>query len=92
MYASVMLSTQDAEGVLSVPLQALSMGDTPSILVVGSDNTIEERKVVVGMRTASLAEIRSGLSEGDLVVVGDRSGLVPGTTVSPRVVDLSAEN
>lgn len=92
MYASVMLSTQDAEGVLSVPLQALSAGDTPSILVVGSDNTIEERKVVVGMRTASLAEIRSGLSEGDLVVVGDRSGLVPGATVSPRVVDMSAEN
>jgi RND family efflux transporter MFP subunit len=92
MYASVTLSTQDAEGVLAVPLQALLAGDTLSILVVGSDNIIEERKVVVGMRTASLAEIRSGLSEGDLVVVGDRSGLVPGVTVTPKVVDLSAEN
>lgn len=92
MYASVVLSTQDADGVLAVPLQALSAGDSPSVLVVGSDNTIEEKKVVVGMRTASLAEIRSGLSEGDLVVVGDRSGLVPGAIVSPKVVDLSAEN
>jgi RND family efflux transporter MFP subunit len=92
MYASVMLSTQDAKGVLAVPLQAVSVGDAPSILVVGSNNTIEERQVVVGMRTASLAEIRSGLSEGDLVVVGDRSGLEAGATVSPKVVDLSAEN
>jgi RND family efflux transporter MFP subunit len=92
MYASVTFSTQDAEGVLAVPLQALSFGESPSILVVGRDNTIEERKVAVGMRTASLAEIRSGLAQGDLVVVGDRSGLTPGVTVSPKMVDLSPDN
>jgi RND family efflux transporter MFP subunit len=90
MYASVTLSVQDAAGVLAVPLQALSSGDAPTVLVVRSDNTVEERAVVVGMRTASLAEIRSGLSEGDLVVVGDRSGLAPGTAVSPKLVDSSA--
>jgi multidrug efflux pump subunit AcrA (membrane-fusion protein) len=87
MYASVTLSVQDAEGVLAVPLQALSAGEAPTVLVVGKDDKIGERGVVVGMRTASLAEIRSGLSEGDLVVVGDRSGLDPGTVVSPKLVD-----
>jgi RND family efflux transporter MFP subunit len=90
MYASVTLSTQNADGVLAVPLQALSMGEAPSVLVVDSDNKIEERRVVVGMRTATSAEIRSGLSEGELVVVGDRSGLAPGTLVSPKIVDTSA--
>src|SRR5580658_9773412 len=79
MYASVTLSVQDADGVLAIPLQALSAGDAPTVLVVGKDNRVEAREVVVGMRTASLAEIRSGLSEGDLVVVGDRSGLDPGS-------------
>jgi RND family efflux transporter MFP subunit len=87
MYASVTLPIQGADGVLAVPLQALSSGDAPSILVVGKDSTIEERQVVVGMRTASLAEIRSGLADGDLVVVGDRSGLAPGRAVSPKLVD-----
>jgi len=86
MYASVTLPIQGADGVLAVPLQALSSGDAPSILVVGKDSTIEERQVV-GMRTASLAEIRSGLADGDLVVVGDRSGLAPGRAVSPKLVD-----
>jgi RND family efflux transporter MFP subunit len=90
MYASVTLSVQDADGVLAIPLQALSAGDAPTVLVVGKDNRVEARGVVVGMRTASLAEIRSGLSEGDLVVVGDRSGLDPGSVVSPKLVDTPA--
>jgi multidrug efflux pump subunit AcrA (membrane-fusion protein) len=92
MYASVVLITQDAKSVLGLPLQALSAGESPSVLVVDSDNRIEEKKVIVGMRTASVAEIKSGLSEGDLVVVGDRAGLVAGAAVTPKLVDLSAEN
>jgi len=51
---------------------------------------IEERRVSVGVRTASFAEVRSGLAEGDQVVVGDRSGLAPGTAVSPKTVDSPA--
>jgi RND family efflux transporter MFP subunit len=91
MYASVTLSTQEADGVLAVPLQALSVGDAPTVLVVGPGNAIEERKVVIGMRTSSLAEVRSGLSEGDLVVVGDRSGLAPGAAVTPKLVDTAGD-
>jgi RND family efflux transporter MFP subunit len=87
MYASVTLPLQEADGVLAVPLQALSTGDAPTVLVVGAGGAIEERRVSVGIRTASFAEVRSGLAEGDLVVVGDRSGLAPGTSVSPKTVD-----
>jgi RND family efflux transporter MFP subunit len=90
MYASVTLVVQEAEGVLAVPLQALSQSDSPTVLVVGANRTIEVRPVAVGMRTASLAEIRSGLHEGDLVVLGERSGLPPGTAVTPKLVDSSA--
>jgi RND family efflux transporter MFP subunit len=90
MYATVTLPTQISAGVLAVPLEAISTGDYPSVLVVSSDGTIEEKNVIVGMRTASLAEVRSGLSDGDLVVIGDRSGLAPGITVSPKLVDSPA--
>lgn len=86
MYASVTLSIQNADGVLAVPLGALSAGDLPSVLVIDGNDTVEARTVVVGMRTASLAEIKSGLSEGEFVVVGDRSGLTPGTAVSPKAI------
>ena len=90
MYASVKLTVQAADGVIAVPLQALSSDSSPSILVVTKDGNIGERKVSVGMRTASLAEIQSGLSEGDLVVVGDRSALTPGMSVSPKIIDALA--
>jgi RND family efflux transporter MFP subunit len=87
MYASVTLPLQQADGALAVPLQALSSGSSPTVLVVAANGAVEERKVVVGMRTASLAEVRSGLAEGELVVVGERSGLDPGTVVSPKIID-----
>ncbi len=92
MYASVTFSIQAADGVLAVPLQALSSGDSTSILVVAKDGTLEERKVAVGMRTSSRAEIQSGLSEGELVVIGDRAGLTSGMAVTPKVVDSPASD
>ena len=90
MYASVTLPLLEADNVLAVPLQALSSKTPPTVLVVGKEGAIEERPVVIGMETASLAEIRSGLSEGELVVVGDRAGLEPGRAVSPKIVDSPA--
>jgi RND family efflux transporter MFP subunit len=87
MYASVTLPLQEADSVLAVPLQALFQGSAPTVLVVGSGGEIEVRPVSVGIETSALAEIRSGLAEGDLVVIGDRSGLSPGLAVTPEVVD-----
>jgi RND family efflux transporter MFP subunit len=87
MYASATLTLQEADSVLAVPLQAVSSGDAPTVLVVGGQGAIEERRVGVGMRTSTLAEIRSGLAEGDRVVVGDRSGLAPGLAVTAKIVD-----
>jgi RND family efflux transporter MFP subunit len=87
MYASVTLPLETAGAAIAIPLQALSEGDNPSVLAVGADNKVELRRVAVGIRTSSLAEIRSGLAEGDLVVVGERAGLEPGATVTPKVIE-----
>jgi hypothetical protein len=40
------------------------------------------------LQTATDAEVLSGLSEGDQVVVSDRSGLKPGEFVRPQIVEL----
>jgi len=42
---------------------------------------------VLGLQTASDAEVLNGLNEGDRVVVSDRSGLKPGMDVHPKVVE-----
>ena len=91
MYATVLLPLQSATNVLAVPLQALSGAEHPTVMVVGADGIVAEKSVAVGMRTASRAEIRSGLNEGDRVVVGDRGGLHPGDRVVPVVTESEAQ-
>ena len=88
MYASVKLPLRVANQALAVPLQALTIGDSPTVMVLAKDGRLEERKVKVGIRTAEKAEIVSGLEEGDPVVVGNRAGLDAGEKVKPKFVDL----
>jgi len=91
MYATIVLPLQTATDALAVPLQALSGGEPPTVMVLGADGMLSERQVKVGLRTATQAEISSGLAEGDLVVVGDRSGLHPGDKAAGRLGDLESQ-
>jgi len=87
LYAEADLQFDRRDNIPSVPVQALShAGDKTSVLVVSADGMVEQRPVQVGIETSSDAEIVSGLSEGEQVVVSDRSGLKPGQKVLPRVV------
>ena len=48
----------------------------------------KRRRIVLGIQTATDAEVLSGLQEGELVVVSDRSGLKAGQPVQPKMIDL----
>jgi multidrug efflux pump subunit AcrA (membrane-fusion protein) len=56
--------------------------------VIEASNKVEIRQIVIGIQTATDAEVLSGLKEGDLVVVSDRSSLKGGQVVQPKPVDL----
>jgi RND family efflux transporter MFP subunit len=88
MYAYVKLPLQIASQALAVPLQALTTGHSPTAFVIAKDDRLEERKVKVGLRTLYEAQILGGLEEGDVVVVGNRAGLVAGQKVEPKFVEL----
>ena len=88
MYAEVNLQLAEKGNVLAVPVTAIDT-DSGSVMVVTSDNKIEVRKVKLGLETADRVEVQSGLSEGDLVVVGNRGGLQPGQAVQPKIVSMS---
>ena len=85
MYATVSLTLAQKKDVLTVPLQCVEAGDAPFVFVV-KDDKIEKRPVTLGLQTPDRAEILSGLSEGDAVVVGNRSSLQPGETVAADLV------
>ena len=83
-YASVVLDTRSS--AIAVPLQAVSRGLKPTVLVIGGDGAIEERQVKTGLQTPNAVEILSGVNEKDLVLVGNRSGLKTGTKVDPKIM------
>ena len=89
VYAEATLTTGHKDNVLTVPLQALAQ--TPvgmTVDVVDSSGKIVDRDVKIGMQTDLYAEVLSGLQEGDLVVIGDRSALRAGQTVTPAVKEV----
>jgi RND family efflux transporter MFP subunit len=90
MYAEVDLTMEQRVNALAVPVTAVDT-DSGSVMVVGPDKRIELRKVSLGMETADVVEVRAGLREGDLVVIGNRSGLRNGQQVDPKITAVSAQ-
>ena len=98
MYAEVDLALQKSDRALSVPVTAVDMdseGGTSgatsgTVLVVNGQNKLQKRAVIIGMETANRIEIRSGVSDGELLVVGNRAGLQPGQEVSPKLTEMTA--
>jgi multidrug efflux pump subunit AcrA (membrane-fusion protein) len=84
MFGTALLTLENREDVVAVPVQAVAGHDTkPTVLVVNGQNVLEERAVTLGLETPEWAEITAGITEGEAVVVGNRSGLKAGKTVTP---------
>ena len=89
MYAEATIRLERKGAALAVPLQAVDrQGDRSSLLVVTPANRIEERIVTLGVQNAGFAEVLSGLTDGEQVVVSDRGSLKAGELVRPKTVDL----
>jgi RND family efflux transporter MFP subunit len=89
MYAEATIRLERKGAALAVPLQAVDrQGDRSSLLVVTPANRIEERIVTLGVQNAGFAEVLSGLTDGEQVVVSDRGALKAGELVRPKTVDL----
>ena len=87
MYAEATLTLEDRNDAVAVPLAALDQTDgQSSVLLVDGNNRLEERRVVIGLQAAGDAEVLSGVTAGDRVVVSDRSSLKPGIEVQPQPV------
>jgi macrolide-specific efflux system membrane fusion protein len=71
MTASVSLTVASATNVLAVPAIALVSGtDGYSVRVMAADGSVSSQAVTVGLVTSTLAQITSGLSQGQRVVIG----------------------
>jgi RND family efflux transporter MFP subunit len=89
LYAEATLTLERRNDALALPLQAVSQANgQATVIMVDANNVLEERKITIGLQTATDVEILSGLNLGDRVVVSDRSGLKNGMHAKPQDVDV----
>jgi RND family efflux transporter MFP subunit len=87
MYANTYVQLAHRENVLTVPLLAVQRDDSgkSTVLVVDSQNQIHRRAVVLGIQGSLLAQVKSGLQQGDRVVLGNAARYKDGETITPRM-------
>ena len=93
MYVQALLPTAVAPDALLVPQQSVTRDLTgkPSVMVVGAEDKIEKRPLVLDRAVGNQWLVGSGLKAGERVVVEGFQRVKVGDKVSPTAVDLKAK-
>lgn len=86
-YAIVKLHPREKKNVLALPIQAVDLGEKPMVWLVNTENKIEKHPVTLGLQTPDMVEVKSGVKEGDMAILGSRDALTPGMTVEPKLIE-----
>jgi RND family efflux transporter MFP subunit len=87
MYAETRLSLREKKDALTIPLEAVTRnGNDATVLAVNAQNIVEERHVRLGLEDEKRVEIISGLTDGDRVIIGNRSEFHNGQKIQPKDV------
>jgi RND family efflux transporter MFP subunit len=86
IYAEATLVLQEHKGAIAVPVEAVSVGIKPNVLVVNGSGLVEKRGVELGLQTPTRAEVVKGLQPGEQVIVGSRAGIQAGQKVIAKVI------
>ena len=85
MQAKAFIDAGSVKGVLLVPLEAIFEEDGKSkVETLQADGTTRTVPVVLGLMNDRVAEIKSGLNEGDLVITGSTADLLPSQRLQSR--------
>jgi len=86
MYANTQLQLNHADHVLTIPVEALVLRDNKDLVfVLDSQNQVHQREVEVGLQGSQLAEIKSGLAEGERVILGGQEKYQENERVTPVI-------
>jgi RND family efflux transporter MFP subunit len=87
MYTNTYVQLAHKENVLTVPLLAMQHDDfgKTMVLVVDGQNHVHQRTVELGIQGSLLAEVKSGLEQGDRVVLDNAARYKDGETITPRM-------
>jgi membrane fusion protein (multidrug efflux system) len=92
-FARVRLAATVAENALLVPQKAVTeMQSAKVVYVVGPDNKVALRSVIVGQRVGQDYIVSEGLKNGERIIVEGLQKVRPGDTVNPTDQPLTSEN
>lgn len=84
LFVTVNMSSAETEALLTVPQSAVQTGQGGySVLVVGTDNKVEQRVIQLGERTGNDWIVVAGLKMGERIIVEGLQKAKPGRTVNP---------
>jgi len=88
MYATATLVQESRKNTLAIPIEAAPSrkGDAATVYVLNRDHKIEERQIKVGMETPTQLEVKSGVEENELVLIGGRGQYQPGQMAAPKLL------
>lgn len=89
LYAIASFPVEQAKGGISIPIQALRTPDDPTVFVISGNGILQSRTVTLGIETPDFVQVTAGLSENDLVVLGNASELEVGMKVSPKLTEVT---
>jgi RND family efflux transporter MFP subunit len=93
MYANMQLQLNHVENVLTLPVEALVLeGNREMVYVLDNQNRVHQRAVQVGLQGSRLAEIKSGLAEGDRVIVGAQEKYQEDELIRPVLTERPAND
>jgi len=87
MYANTALQLAHVSGAITIPIEALVLAahHQETVYVLDSSNHISIRNVQVGIRGSKLAQITSGLSAGERVIIGGQEKYHAGEEAEPLI-------
>jgi RND family efflux transporter MFP subunit len=93
MYAEVKVFLKNEKETLSLPLDGIEgLGSSSArAYVLAGGERIHIVPIKTGLETQTKVQILAGLREGDMVVVGRRTGLTEGQQVQPKLATYEAD-
>jgi RND family efflux transporter MFP subunit len=86
MYANTELQLDHRDNVLTIPVQAVvSDRNKRTVLVVDSQNHVQQRVIQTGIQGSEQVEVIGGLAEGERVIVGGQSKYQVDEQVTPKL-------
>ena len=94
MFARLSIVTAQKHNALVVPRTAIlsgAQGTPPIVVAIDPSGRVHRQTVKLGLQNDQLAEILSGIDEGQLVATSSLNDLADGDVVAPQVQNTTAD-